>query len=173
MPSREFTASFLDALYRRAEAAPRRRQHHNIHTGPDEPVQRLFNAICPDSYIRPHCHRVDPKHELLMAIRGRFVLVIFDDAGTAVRRVPFGSSAELAAGAEVAPEEWHTVIATEAGSILLEIKQGPFDASAAKELAPWSPEEGSTEANDYLRHLHSWAGIQHELQGGRDSSLLI
>ncbi|NYT39239.1 WbuC family cupin fold metalloprotein [Sphingomonas sp. R-74633] len=145
----EFSPAFLDDLVARAEGAPRRRQHHNVHSTLDEPVQRLFNAICVDSYIRPHRHCADPKRELLIAVRGRFALVAFDDAGRVSDCVPFGTSAQDGAGVELDPGQWHTVIALAAGSILFEVKQGPFQPAAAKEVSFWSPAEGSEAAVRY------------------------
>lgn len=162
MPFAAFTPEFLAELTKRAQASPRRRQHHNIHADLAEPVQRLFNAICPDSYIRPHRHSLDPKQELLIAVRGRFALVLFDDAGDVTQCVPFGCRDDLAAGVEVAPSQWHTVLALDDGSVLLEVKQGPFDPHAAKEPAAWSPPEGDPAAPAYLRRLKDRA-MQMEL----------
>lgn len=154
----EFSPSFLEDLTRCAEQSPRRRQHYNIHPDYADPVQRLFNAICVNSYIRPHRHRLDPKRECLMAVRGRLALVTFDDEGAIVDHVPFGTNASDAAGVEVEPTQWHTVVALEPGSILFEVKQGPFDPDAAKEMAPWSPAEGAPEAGAYLSMLRNSAG---------------
>jgi len=41
----------------------------------------------------------------------------------------------------------------EPGSILLEIKAGPFDPTQPKEFAPWPPEEDSEMAERYLEEL--------------------
>ena len=49
---------------------------------------------------------------------------------------------------------WHTVIPLTPGSILFEIKAGPFDPSLAKEWAPWAPEEMTAESEIYLSKLH-------------------
>lgn len=154
----EFTPAFLTKLVERAERSPRRRQHANIHARHSDPVQRLFNAICVDSYIRPHRHKLDPKQELLIAVRGRFSLILFDKRGEVSKCVTFGCHPNLSAGVEVEPIQWHTVVALEAGSILLEVKQGPFEAAAAKELAPWSPSEDDIESVGYLRYLRERAG---------------
>ena len=96
----------------------------------------------------------------MVAVRGLIALVAFDDLGTVVDVVRFGSTgygAHFAAGAEVAASTWHTVIALRSESILLEVKAGPFDPSRAKDLAPWAPEEGSSAASDYLEKLAALA----------------
>ena len=71
----------LDGLCQQAERSSRRRQHLNIHSSYQENCQRLFNAIQPDSYIPPHRHSIENKQELLVAIRGSFSLITFDDNG--------------------------------------------------------------------------------------------
>lgn len=151
-----FSADQLNALVTQAEGSPRLRQHQNIHTGFDEPCQRLFNAIEPGSYIRPHRHYSVPREELLVAIRGLMALVTFDDSGLIKQVVRFGSEkfgSDLAVGVEHSPETWHTVLALEPGSVLLEIKSGPFDPSQPKDLADWAPPEGDTRSIEYLAML--------------------
>lgn len=139
----------------------RLRQHRNIHISYDDPCQRLLNAVQVDSYIRPHRHSVDPKVETLFALTGRFGVFAFDTAGAIRDYVCIGSekymSNSVGMAVEVDPRTWHTVIALEPGSILLELKPGPFDPDLAKEFAPWAPEEGGLDANDYLRGLRDYA----------------
>ena len=53
----------------------------------------------------------------------------------------------------IAPNVWHTVVARKDNSILLEVKDGPFDPSIAKEYSDWSPSEDSKMANNYLIKL--------------------
>ena len=152
-----FSADQLNVLVTQAEESPRLRQHLNIHTGFDEPCQRLFNAIEPGSYIRPHRHLSVPRGELLVAMRGLMALVTFDDEGQVQRVVYFGSEKyglDLAVGVEVDPETWHTVIALKLGSILLEVKAGPFDPAHPKDLANWAPSENSADVEAYMHQLN-------------------
>ena len=81
----------LDGLCQQAEYSSRRRQHLNIHSSYQESCQRLFNAIQPNSYIPPHRHSLANKQELLVAIRGSFSLITFDDHGNCVRSASFGT----------------------------------------------------------------------------------
>ncbi len=152
-----FDAQYLHAITDQAKDSPRRRQHRNIHQSYQDSCQRLFNAIEPDSYIRPHRHASDPRDELLIAVRGLMALLTFDDQGgvTGVQR--FGTEKygnAIAAGVEVPASTWHTVVAMEPGCVLLEVKAGPFDPDQPKDLAAWAPEEGSELAKNYLRQLY-------------------
>jgi cupin fold WbuC family metalloprotein len=156
MELKVFSQEYFQALIGQAQRSPRRRQHRNIHEHYQDPCQRLFNAIEPDSYIPPHRHLADPRDELLVAIRGLMALVTFNDQGEVLNVLRFGSEKygnELAVGAEVACGTWHTVIALVSGSVLLEAKAGPFDPAQPKGLAPWAPAEGSVEAANYLTKL--------------------
>ena len=151
-----FDAQYLNDLTGQAKSSSRLRQHRNIHQSYQEACQRLFNAIEPGSYIRPHRHATEPREELLIAIRGSMALITFDDQGSVTGVLRFGSQnhgSNLAAGAEVASSTWHTVVALEPGCVLLEVKAGPFDSNQPKDLAPWAPEEGSDAAADYLNRV--------------------
>jgi cupin fold WbuC family metalloprotein len=153
-----FSADYLDGLTVQAQANPRKRQYRNIHESYADPCQRLFNAIEPGSYIRPHRHATDPRDELLIAVRGSMALVTFDEQGMVTGVVRFGADSKgegLAVGAELPADTWHTVVALEAGCLLLEVKAGPFDPSKPKDLAPWAPEEGCLASELYLQKLMS------------------
>lgn len=153
-----FDRHYLATLVRRAQTVQRLRQHDNIHTSLKEPVQRLFNAIEPKSYIRPHRHRSDHRTELLVAVRGEMALIIFDEDGavTEVHKLAtesYGPRAVVAV--ELSPSTWHTVVALTRGCVLLEVKAGPFDPNQAKDLASWAPPEDdlgpATDYHDLLR----------------------
>jgi cupin fold WbuC family metalloprotein len=157
-----FSADYLNTLIAQAKANPRKRQHRNLHENYEDPCQRLFNAIEPDSYIRPHRHTTEPRDELLIAIRGLMALVTFDEQGHVTAFVRFGldkNFQDLAVGAEVPSNIWHTVIALEPGCVLLETKAGPFNPDQPKDLAPWAPEESSTAAAKYLNQLIGSLGL--------------
>ena len=156
MSAKIFTAGMLKNLICAAEQSLRKRQHLNIHQSYEDTCQRLFNAVGPESYIRPHRHSLDPKTETLLAVKGKFALVLFDDHGTPQDVILFGTQlfGDISPGVELAPGTWHTVLALSDQSVLLEIKAGPFDPQAAKELAPWAPEEGTDQGRHYLQSLH-------------------
>jgi len=141
----------------------RKRFHFNIHDSYHEPCQRLFNAIEPGSYIRPHRHSADPRDETLVAICGLFVLIVFDDHGEVIRSICLGSEvykSRAVAAAEIDPNTWHTVAALRPGSILLEIKAGPFNPERPKDLADWAPSENTGAGARYLSNLLSRVNVR-------------
>lgn len=155
MTAPHITNAMLDALIKDARAAPRRRKHLNLHHSPSEPCQRLLNAIEPESYIHPHRHPTYRTNECLIALRGELALLTFDDAGEVLASHRFGGARATLAVVELEPHSWHTVLALTSGAVLFETKSGPFDACAAKELAPWAPEEDSFKAARYFFALHA------------------
>lgn len=152
MTMRLITPAALDELSRAAADSPRRRLNLNMHADYADPCQRLFNAVEPDSYLRPHRHTEPPKPECFVAIRGRFHLLSFNDAGTIAERVELAPGGPVVA-AEIPAGVWHAIVALEPGSIFFETKPGPYTPLTDKDFAPWAPAEGSAEAPAYLRSL--------------------
>jgi cupin fold WbuC family metalloprotein len=163
MTTTRFSDTYLNAITLAAHDSPRRRQSRTIHVTTDDPCQRLFNAIEIDSYVRPHRHENDPKVETLFAIRGKFLLVTFSEQGEIEEVIPFHSEkyqsiSDSGVGVEIQVGVWHTIIATEPHSILLEVKAGPFNLELSKEPAPWAPAEETEAGQAYLAQLKKRIG---------------
>ena len=130
-----------------------------MHFHNEESCQRLFNAIGAESYIPPHRHSLDPKHECLLAVNGLLALIIFDDLGGIINVTKFGSEIytqsddQCVSGVEIPANIWHTVVSITPSATLFEVKAGPFIPEIAKEVAPWAPDELSGEALSYLNFL--------------------
>lgn len=154
----KITRNRLDKTSEEAEAAPRKRKNYNFHESYLDPVQRLLNAIEPGTYIRPHRH-VDPdKTEMFLALRGRAVAVQFDDNGSIADHLVVGEG-EDGIGVEFAPGTWHTFLSLRSGTVLFEVKNGPYIENTDKNFAKWSPPEGSPEAQKYIDKLRKELGL--------------
>jgi cupin fold WbuC family metalloprotein len=118
------------------------------------PVQRLVNVLQPGSYVRPHYHPRPQAVELICILRGRVNFVVFDETGRIEKSVTLqtGSAPTIM---DIEPMVWHTIIALEPDSVILEIKGGPYDRVKDKVFADWAPEEGSPEADSFLRSMAS------------------
>ena len=151
----------LDNVSTAARSNDRLRMNHNIHADYDEPCQRLLNAVEPGSYIRPHRHLTPPKPETFIALRGRFVALIFEDSGEIEQMIPFGGGGP--AGVDIPAGIWHAIVSLERGSVFFETKPGPYEPLSDKDWAPWAPAEGSPEAPDYLAELEETIekAVQH------------
>ncbi len=161
MSVKVFSEDLMSSLSEEAKSHSRKRMHKNLHADYQEACQRFFNAIEPDSYLRPHCHGVSQGAETLIAIKGLLAFVAFGDDGEIIAVHLFGAGRHsgmpaVALGVEVNPGQWHTVVSLESNSVLLEMKGGPFDPEAPKYFAPWAPEETTKEGQIYLRKLKEY-----------------
>ena len=141
----------LDALTAEARQNPRGRKNLNLHPNDDFCAHRLFNAIEPGSYIRPHRHLDPNKNETFVLVRGRLAVLEFTDTGAVSAAVVLtpGQCADLPAGG------WHTAVSLEPGTIFFEAKAGPYRPFAANELADWAPAADTPEAVTYLAELEA------------------
>lgn len=149
----EINHRVISNLIQAARANARHRLHLNLHSSYEDPCQRLLNAVEPESYIRPHRHVTAGKTETIVALRGRFIFVAFDDSGDIIKVIQLATemyhqSCQIVL--EIQPTIWHTVFSTVPGSVLFEVKSGPYDAHQPKEFASWAPQEGTSDARKYV-----------------------
>jgi len=148
----------VNTLSEKAKVAPRRRTNHNFHQSADDPLNRMLNAMEPGTYVQPHKHENPDKREAFLLLRGKMLIVSFDEAGRVTDHVvldPLTGSF----GLEVPPRTYHTLISLATGSVLYEIKDGPYDVRNDKIFAPWAPPEGSPEAPAYNQQLLQRLGL--------------
>lgn len=154
----KITDNLLNNVSREAKENIRKRKHFNFHLTYQDPVQRLVNAFEPDSYFRPHNHSDTGIIEILILLKGSFVVVIFNDEGEIIDYALLSKNSGCYA-VELMPNDWHSTIALEPYTVMYEVKQGPFDETRAKVFAPWSAEEQSIEANQFNQLILERLGI--------------
>lgn len=93
--------------------------------------------LLPGTYVRPHRH--PHTFELLLPLRGRFVVLNFDDRGTVTHRAILGETCTVL---EMAAGTWHAVLSLDTGGIIFEVKHGGYQPVAADDYAHWAPAEG-------------------------------
>lgn len=148
------TQALLDQTTQAAQASPRRRRNHNFHAHDSYPSNRLLNAVEPDSYVMPHRHIEAAKDETIVALRGRFGVVMFNDDGS-VRETVVIAAGGAVLGVDIPHGEYHSLVALESGSVFFKAKAGPYAPLLPQERAPWAPAEGETGAADYLRKMQA------------------
>ena len=156
--ARLIDAALLDALSVEAAASPRRRKNRNFHPSDDFVAHRLLNAVEPGSYVQPHRHRAADKDETMVELRGRFALLLFDDAGKVTQRVLLQADGPVR-GIDIPHGTWHTLFALEPGSIFFEAKAGPYVPISSAEKATWAPAENDTQ--DAELQLAEWRRLFH------------
>ena len=154
---KKIDSKLLNTTSRLAKDSKRQRMNHNFHSTPDDTLQRLLNAIEPYSYVQPHKHEAPDKREVFFALKGRMLVVEFDDIGNITDQIlldPAGGNF----GAEIAPRTWHTIISLEEGSVAYEFKDGPYSPVDDKNFASWAPVEGSAETLNYIHGILAKTG---------------
>ena len=146
----------LDETMSKAMESPRLRMNYNFHDSLDDPINRLINAMEPGTYLRPHRHKNPDKTEIFLILRGRVALFLFDDQGCISEHYLFDSNAGVYGG-EIPADVWHTLLVLESGSVIYEVKQGPFAPLSPENMAPWSPvPEDSEGIFQFIDKLHSF-----------------
>jgi cupin fold WbuC family metalloprotein len=145
-------AETITKLSAAAEDSPRKRSNICLHRGPEDVCQRMICALEPGTYAQPHKHENPDKDELIIILKGKAVMVEFDDNGYLSRHAILDAKGDILA-AEIPPRIFHTIICLEKGTICAEIKQGPYSAANEKIFAPWAPAEGEPGTEKYNARL--------------------
>lgn len=131
----------LNELCIEAKNLPRKRKNYNYHDDLSDTLQRLLNAMQPDTYVQPHKHESPDKREVFILLTGKALVVTFNNNGEIEEH--FILSRELGNfGVEIPEKEWHTVIVLEEDTVVYEVKDGPYSPVDDKNFAEWAPKEG-------------------------------
>ena len=151
-PVQIINRDLLEMVSSLAKGSPRRRRNYNFHEAESAACHRLLNAIEPDSYIQPHCHREVIKDETLIVVRGRLGVILFDAHGAVTAMLALAPASE-SIGVNIPHGVYHTLVALEPGSVFFEAKAGPFVPLKPEEKASWAPTEGDTQVDAYLKKI--------------------
>lgn len=133
-----------------ARASSRRRYPKILHKPGDE-FNQVFNFIMRDSYMQPHMHPGSEKIEEISLVKGRVVVMYFDDSGNVVRTIELKN--EGVDSVRVPAFTWHTYVMMTEEVITYETMMGEYDPNTWKKMASWSPKENSTLSKLYLNTL--------------------
>jgi cupin fold WbuC family metalloprotein len=146
---KQINNEILRSLITKAKESPRKRAHFNLHPELNDPVQRLCIAMEPDTYIRPHRHSDPETWEIIMILRGSLALLFFDDKGKVLERTILSAGGQVTA-VEFPQNTWHAPLSLETGTVVFEVKQGPYKPIEETHLASWAPSEGNAETSKFL-----------------------
>ena len=132
--------------------SPRLRMILPVHRKQEAEVQRLVNFLQPGTYIRPHLHPRPHASESIVILQGAVRFFTFDDDGKKLTDHILKSS-PIPSVLDIEPDVWHTFLVLEPDTVLFECKKGPYDKQADKTFAEWAPEEGSENADEWMKRL--------------------
>ena len=128
----KITQAILDKLTAEAKSSPRLRMNLDLRDSADDQSQRMLNAIEPDSVIPIHRHQ--KTSETVVCLRGRLIEEYYDDleriCTEAIELSPNGPVVAL----NIPAGQWHTVRALESGTVILEVKDGPYEPLSPKDI---------------------------------------
>jgi cupin fold WbuC family metalloprotein len=139
---KKLTAANLTQLGQQARQSPRLRANSNLHQELTDSIQRLAIAMEPGTLILPHRH--PHTWEILTALRGRFIVLIFDTAGRVIERAVLGEDTSVV---EIPAGGWHAVLSRDEGAVIFEVKHGPYAPIADSDVAAWSKGRTAAELN--------------------------
>ena len=142
------TNNLIKKLSKQALVSPRKRINYNFHSQMNDPLQRLLNAIEPESYVQPHKHENPDKREIFFILHGSALVVEFGDTGNILDHIVL-NIAKGNFAVEIPEKTWHTIIALEKNTVAYEFKDGPYSPINDKNFATWSPKEGATESKQF------------------------
>ena len=102
--------TLLNDLSQRARQHSRRRLNHNFHE-PPAVVNRMLNAVEPDSYICPYRHQHHPLEESFLVLRGAGAVIVFTEVGE-VEDILVLDSRHQCWGVEILAGRYHTILSS-------------------------------------------------------------
>lgn len=137
-----------------SRASARKRIIFPIHRTQPAPVQRMLNFLQPGTYVKPHIHRGDGSSESVVLLTGSLHYFIFSADGDVThhfRAVAGTPSAVL----DMEPDVWHSFIVMKPDTVIFECKKGPYEVASDKDFATWAPNEGTVEADEWVKQMEA------------------
>lgn len=121
----------LDSITQKAKENPRLRMNHNLHDSLDSKVQRLFNALEPGTVLPIHRHQ--NTDETYILIRGKIEVIFYDDDKNVIDKFIMCQE-EGNFGVHIPKGTWHTIEIMESGSVIFEVKEGPYQPISENDI---------------------------------------
>ena len=123
--------ALLDDLTAQAKASPRLRMNYDLRNSAEDKSQRMLNALEPGTVMPIHRHLASS--ETVVLLRGRICWHFYDDAGHETESVVLDANGDIRC-INVEKARWHSLECLESGSVLLECKDGRYEALRENEL---------------------------------------
>ena len=124
--------AILDKLTAEAKASPRLRMNLDLRNGDGDQSQRMLNAIEPGSPLPIHRHQ--NTSETVVCLRGRLVEEYYDELERiCTERIELMPNGPVVA-VNIPAGQWHTVKALESGTVIIEMKDGPYEPIGPEDI---------------------------------------
>ena len=123
--------TLLDDLTAQAKASPRLRMNMDLRNSPDDQSQRMLNAIEPGSSLPIHRHT--KSSETVVCLRGHLRELFYNDSGEVIEVIDLAPNSDCVA-LNIPVGQWHTVDVLESGTVILEMKDGPYEPQSSEDV---------------------------------------
>jgi cupin fold WbuC family metalloprotein len=115
--------NLLDKVTEQAKASERLRMNYNLHDSLEAKAQRLLNALEPGTVLPVHRHRNTA--ETYIVLRGCIRVMFYNDDKVLTDKFLVHPD-EKVYGIHIPAGQWHTLEALESGTVIFEVKDGPY-----------------------------------------------
>ena len=123
--------NLLDALTAQAKASPRLRMNLDLRNTPADQSQRMLNALEPGTVMPIHRHQ--NTSETVVVLRGKVKWLYYNDQGELTDTILVEADGDIR-GLSVPMGQWHSIECLETGSVILETKDGPWEAMKEEDM---------------------------------------
>lgn len=124
-------SELLDELSEKAVNSLRLRMNFNFHDKPDSKAQRLLNAVEPGTVLPIHQHMNTPENYIVL--RGSLNLYLYSENKKLISITEINPKKGVY-GVDILAGEWHTIEVLEKGTVLFEVKEGPYVPFSKKDI---------------------------------------
>ena len=127
----KITQALLDSLTEQAKKNERLRMNLDLRDSDSDGSQRMLNAVEPNSELPIHRHQ--KTSETVVCLRGHLREVYYNDAGKVIEVIDLAPNSECVA-VNIPLGQWHTVQSLESGTVILEMKDGPYEPIGEEDI---------------------------------------
>lgn len=121
----------LDEVTERAKASERLRMIYNLHDSLEAKAQRLLNALEPGTELPIHRH--PHTAETYIVLRGAIKVLFYNDDRMLTNEFMI-NPLEGRYGIHIPAGQWHTLEVLESGTVIFEVKDGPYAPLQPKDI---------------------------------------
>jgi len=147
---RVFNQIDVKNLVRSSVKNPLKRSGIRLHKS-SQKAHRSLHVLQPGTYVRPHLHRAIQNwngYEMLVVLYGTIGVILFDNHGNSVKTL-IASPRDNVQIIEIPPNAFHTVVALEHDTMVLEIKD--VCKGKSEEFCEGFPQEGTKESRQLVK----------------------
>ena len=135
----------LDSLTEQAKSSERLRMNMDLRNSPADTSQRMLNAIEPGSVVPIHRHCTTS--ETVVMLRGRLIEEFYDDLECRCTDAIELSADGPVRALNIPAGQWHTVRVLESGTVIMEVKDGPYIPTSPTDILTLSSSESNQQAS--------------------------